>query len=200
MMAVASIVEGDGEVAALPVLLRRLAQWRGAAGYVDVLPPIRVYKDRFLKRPEEFSRHLKLAAAKCGDAGWVLILFDADDDCPAEKGAAVLRAAQTIIPYRRVAVVLANREYEAWFMAAATSLNGIRGFQCHEKDALINPEIPRNAKGWMQERMPAGAGYGETTDQPAFSARFDLDLAHQRSRSFRKLCAEWDKNTVAELM
>jgi len=199
MMAVASIVEGDGEVAALPVLLRRLGQWRGTRGHVDVLPPIRVYKDRFLNRPEEFSRHLKLAAAKCGDAGWILILFDADDDCPAQKGATVLVQAQAIIPHRRVAVVLANREYEAWFIAAAESLNGCRGFQSHANDAQVDPEMPRNAKGWVRERMPAGAGYGETTDQPAFSARFDLDLAHQRSRSFRKLCSEWDKNTFAEL-
>ena len=197
MTTVASIVEGDGEVAALPVLLRRLSQWRGAADYVDVLTPIRVYKDRFLNRPEEFSRHLKMAAAYCGDAGWILILFDADDDCPAQKGAAVLAQAQAIIPHRRVAVVLANREYEAWFIAGAESLNGCRGFQCHEEDALIDPEIPRNAKGWMRERMPAG--YGETTDQPAFSARFDLELAHQRSRSFRKLCSEWDKNAVNAL-
>ncbi len=197
MMAVASIVEGDGEVAALPVLLRRLGQWRGTVRHVDVLTPIRVYKDRFLNRPEEFSRHLKLAAAKCGDTGWILILFDADDDCPTQKGAEVLAQAQAIIPHRRVAVVLANREYEAWFIAAAESLNGCRGFQSHANDAQLDPEIPRNAKGWMRERMPAG--YGETTDQPAFTARFDLDLAHQRSRSFRKLCSEWDKKTVTEL-
>lgn len=197
MTAVASIVEGDGEVAALPILLRRLSQWRGAAEYVNVLPPIRVYKDRFLNRPEEFSRHLKLAAAKCGDAGWVLILFDADDDCPAQKGSAVLAQAQAIIPHRRVAVVLANREYEAWFIAAAESLNGCRDFKYRDTDASIDPEKPRNAKGWMRERMLAG--YGETTDQPAFTARFDLELAHQRSRSFRKLCSEWDKNVVIAL-
>lgn len=197
MTTVASIVEGNGEVAALPVLLRRLSQWRGAADYVDVLTPIRVYKDRFLNRPEEFSRHLKLAAAKCGDAGWILILFDADDDCPDQKGSVVLAQAQAIIPHRRVAVVLANREYEAWFIAAAESLNGFRGFKWQDKDVPIDPEKPRNAKGWMRERM--SAGYGETTDQPAFSALFDLKLAHQRSRSFRKLCSEWDKNAVSAL-
>jgi hypothetical protein len=197
MTTVASIVEGDGEVVALPVLLRRLAQWRGATGHVDVLPPIRVYKDRFLNRPEEFSRHLKLAAAKCGDAGWILILFDADDDCPAQKGSDVLARAQAIIPHRRVAVVLANREYEAWFIAAAESLNGCRGFQCGAKDATLDPEIGRNAKGWIRDHMPAG--YGETTDQAAFSARFDLALAHQRSRSFRKLCSEWDQHAGATL-
>ncbi len=194
MTAVASIVEGDGEVAALPILLRRLSQWRSAADYVSVLTPIRVYKDRFLNRPDEFSRHLKLAAAKCGEAGWILILFDADDDCPAQKGAAVLAQAQAVIPHRRIAVVLANREYEAWFIAAAESLNGCRDFKYRDTDASIDAEKPRNAKGWMRDRMPAG--YGETTDQPAFTARFDLDLAYQRSRSFRKLCSEWDKNVV----
>lgn len=192
MTTVASIVEGDGEVAALPILLRRLSQWRSATDYVDVLTPIRVYKDRFLNRPDEFSRHLKLAAAKCGEAGWILILFDADDDCPAQKGASVLAQARAVIPHRRIAVVLANREYEAWFIAAAESLNGYRDFKYRDTDASIEAEKPRNAKGWMRDRMPAG--YGETTDQPAFTARFDLESAYQRSRSFRKLCSEWDKN------
>lgn len=194
MTTVASIVEGDGEVAALPVLLRRLAGWRCPGHDVEVLTPIRVYKDRFLNRPEEFSRHLQLAAAKCGDAGWILVLFDADDDCPAHKGAAVLTQARSIIPHRRIAVVLANREYEAWFIAAAESLDGCRGFQSRDLDAGADPEAPRNAKGWMRERMPGG--YGETTDQPAFTRRFDLAKAHGRSRSFRKLCSEWDRNTL----
>lgn len=195
MTTVASIVEGDGEVAALPVLLRRLASWRSPANNVDVLTPIRVYKDRFLNRPEEFSRHLKLAAAKCGDAGWILILFDADDDCPATKGSDVLAQAQAVVPHRRVAVVLANREYEAWFIAAAESLNGYRGFRYHVQDASVDPEGPRNAKGWVRDHMPGS--YGETTDQPAFSQRFDMALAHERSRSFRKLCSEWDKNAMS---
>ena len=194
MTTVASIVEGDGEVSALPVLLRRLADWRGPADYVDVLTPIRVYKDRFLNRPEEFSRHLKLAAAKCGDTGWILILFDADDDCPATKGSDILARAQALIPHRRVAVVLANREYEAWFIAAAESLNGCRGFRSLAHDASVDAEGPRNAKGWVRDRMPGS--YGETTDQPAFSQKFDMALAHERSRSFRKLCCEWDKNAL----
>lgn len=197
MTKVASIVEGDGEVVALPVLLRRLADWRGPADYVDVLTPIRVYKDRFLNRPTEFSRHLQLAAAKCGDVGWILILFDADDDCPAEKGATVLAQAKAIIPHRRIAVVFANREYETWFIAAAESLNGCRGFQCDAQHVRADPEVPRNAKGWVRDHMPAG--YGETTDQPAFSQRFDMDLAHKRSRSFRKLCSDWDKNALNAL-
>lgn len=197
MTAVASIVEGDGEVAALPVLLRRLGEWRTPDVVAHVLPPIRVYKDRFLNRAEEFSRHLKLAAAKCGDSGWILILLDADDDCPAVKGAEILGRAKTVVPHRRVGVVLANREYEAWFIAAASSLHGSRNFCYSPADGQVSAETPRNAKGWLSTRM-GGHGYGEITDQPAFSARMDLQGAFERSRSFRKLCSEWSTNTVRE--
>ena len=189
MTAVATIVEGDGEVAALPVLLRRIGEWQTPGHFVQVLPPIRVHRDRFLNREEEFQRHLSLASAKCGVDGWVLVLLDADDDCPAEAGKHLLERARTCIPHRRISVVLANREYEAWFIAAAASLHGQRGFSFCPEDA-IDAERPRDAKGWIKTRMAAKA-YGETTDQPAFSALMDLRLAFQNSRSFRKLCKEW---------
>ncbi len=195
MTLVASIVEGDGEVGALPILLRRIAQWRTPDVFPQILPPIRVYKDRFLNRQEEFSRHLQLAGAKCRDEGWILILLDADDECPATKGAEILNRAKAIVAHRRVAVVLANREYEAWFIAASASLNGYRGFNHDMHDARVDAEAPRNAKGWISERM-GGGSYRETTDQPAFSAQIDLQLAFDRSRSFRKLCEEWNRNTV----
>ncbi len=195
MTIVASIVEGHGEVAALPVLLRRIAQWRTPEIYTEILYPIKVQKDRFLNRPEEFSRTLQLAAAKSGQNGWILALLDADDDCPARKGADILAQAAEVIPHRRIAVVLANREYEAWFIAAAPSLDNCRGFSLRPNDALEDAERPRDAKGWISERIRDGR-YHETTDQPAFSAVLDMQLAYRKSRSFRKLCSEWSKNTV----
>ena len=192
MVTVASIVEGDGEVAAFPVLLRRLAAWLSPGKSVNIPLPIRVRRDRFLNKDEEFRRHLLLAAAKCGDNGWILLLLDADDDCPAELAPQVLRRAHGIVPHRRVSVVLANREYEAWFLAAAESLHGKRGF-AFDRPRNFDPEIPRNAKGWLGERMEGGV-YRETTDQPAFSQLMDLRQAFDRSRSFRKLCQEWSKH------
>jgi len=188
---VATIVEGDGEVSALPVLLRRLAGWRTPEVPAEVFAPIRVRRDRFLNREEELRRHLLLAAEKCGEGGWILVLLDADDDCPAELGDRILRRARACVPHRRISVVLACREYEAWFIAAAESLQGQRGFVFDSADA-VDAEVPRDAKGWIKARM-AGGTYGETTDQPAFSARMDLQQAFDRSRSFRKLCSEWDR-------
>ncbi|WP_031431082.1 DUF4276 family protein [Methylomicrobium agile] len=195
MINVTAIVEGDGEVIALPVLLRRLNEWLTPEVYVDVGYPIRVRRDRFLNKDDEFRRHLTLAANKCGDEGWILILFDADDDCPAELSQEILCRAQSIVPHRKISVVLANREYEAWFIAAAESLQGNRGFNCDPAKA-IDPERPRDAKGWIEACM-ANRSYGETTDQPAFSAQIDLQLAFDRSRSFRKLCSEWNKRSQA---
>ena len=100
-----------------------------------------------------------------------------------------MERARGIVPHRAVSVVFANREYEAWFLAAAESLQGQRGFG-FEKTPAFEPERLRNAKGWLGERMTGGK-YRETTDQPAFSARMDLSQAFDLSRSFRKLCSDW---------
>lgn len=192
MTVIASIVEGDSEVAALPILLRRVGAWLSPEkDFIDIPTPIRVRRDRFLNREDEFRRMLLLAAAKCGESGWILVLLDADDDCPAKLGAKVLEHARSVAPHRRVSVVLANREYEAWFLAAAESLHGHRGF-AFDFPKNFDAELPRNAKGWFGERMASGT-YRETTDQAAFSALIDLPQANERSRSFRKLCSEWLK-------
>lgn len=194
MTVIVSIVEGDGEVAALPILLRRVGEWQTPEKGIHVLPPIRVRRDRFLNREDEFRRMLFLAAAKCGESGWILVLLDADDDCPAELGAQMLERARRIVPHRRVSVVLANREYEAWFLAAAESLHGCRGLT-FDFPPNFAAERPRDAKGWLGECMVTGT-YRETTDQPAFSALMDLQQAFKNSRSFRKLCSEWSKQMV----
>ena len=179
---------------AVPVLLRRLAQWRTPGSVSEVAPPIRVRKDRFLNREAEFQRYLKLAAAKCEGDGWILILLDADDECPAEIAPEILGRVNACIAHRPVSIVLAKREYEAWFIAAASSLDGRRAFS-RAATVAIDAETPRDAKGWIGARI-GGRAYSEITDQPAFSALMDLQQAFDGSRSFRKLCAEWDRRAA----
>ena len=152
---VVPIVEGHGEVAAVPVLLRKLAQWRTPGSVPEVSTPIRVHKDRFLNRDEEFQRYLQLAAAKCGDDGWILILLDADEDCPAELAPQIIARANACAAHRPVSIVLAKHEYEAWFIAAASSLDGKREFSL-SATVPSDAENPRDAKGWIggQNRWP----------------------------------------------
>lgn len=187
MLTITTIVEGDGEVSAVPVLLRRLAMWLTPQTQIKVTTPIRVRRDRFIRRDDDFQKYVQLAAAKAGKTGWTLILLGADDDCPVELAPQIAQRAQRIVGHERVAVVLPMREFEAWFVASAWSLDGKRGLKVDTVPK--NPEIARNAKGWLHARM--SNGYREVTDQPAFAAGFDLVQAREKSRSFKKLCDEW---------
>jgi len=149
-MKIACIVEGQGEVKALPVLLKRLHTWKTSdLSYPIIEEPIRVKRDQFINKHDEFRRYLQLAAAKCGNEGWILILLDADDDCPADLGAKILQRAKQCIPHRPISVVLANMEFEAWFIASAESLNGKHGFEFNPEE-VIEAERVRNAKGWIK--------------------------------------------------
>lgn len=188
MISVVSIVEGDGEVAALPVLLRRLGEWLTPGKTLNIGRPIRVRREQFLNRDDIFCKQLTVAASMCPDPGWILILLDADDDCPEDLAETIHERAAAVAPGRNISVVLANREYEAWFIAAAESLDGKRGFASPAR--VADAESVRGAKQWMSKQIRQGA-YHEVVDQPAFSAHMDLQQAHDNSRSFRKLCGDW---------
>ena len=182
-MNIQPIVEGHGDVAALPVLLRRLVEEAGT-WHVGVGAPIRRTRSRLVEEAG-VKQAVRLALVQ-PDCRAVLILFDGDDDCPADLGTTVQEwatAAANGIPCR---VVLAHREYESWFLAAIDSLRGCRGVLI-DAEPHPDPERPRDAKKQLEARMQPGASYLETTDQPAFSTMFSLPDAYRRSRSFRKL-------------
>lgn len=182
MTTIAIVVEGHGEVEAVPHLVHRIAADLGHA--VHIPRPIRVKRDRFLK-PGELERAVELAARQAGTDGSILILLDADDDCPAELAPQLLERAQQTRPDRRILTVLAKSEYESWFLAAAESIAGARGVA----DSVTSPpdvESIRDAKGWLSARMPPGRSYRPTLDQAALSARFDLNAA-RTAPSFDKL-------------
>lgn len=176
------IVEGHGEVAAAPLLVRRvLAEFAGVPN-VEIPTPIRIPRSSMVK-DEALSRAVDLIARKTAPNGSILVLLDADDDCPARLGPRLLATARKSRPDRRVAVVLANREYETWLMMGAESLRGRRGLPI-DLSPPPNPDDVRDAKGWFSRQM-AGK-YSETIDQAALTAKFDLHRA-RRHDSFDKL-------------
>lgn len=184
MRNIATIVEGHGEVEAVPILLRRIVERISPDAVPEFPRPIRVPRNRVV-RAGELERAIGLAAARAGADGCILLLLDADDDCPAELAPQLLERAVRARSDRDIRVVLAKTEYEAWFLAAAPSLAGRHGLD----EAVAPPDDPeaiRDAKGWLRARMPAGRSYRETIHQASFSAIFDLDLA-RAAPSFDKL-------------
>jgi hypothetical protein len=127
--------------------------------------------------------------ARVGSAGGVLVLLDADDDCPADLGPRLLARARHARPDKQVSVVLPKSEFETWFVAAAPSLSG----HCGLPDGLetpTNPEAIRDAKGWIGSRRKDGHGYTPTIDQPKLASVFDMAQARTGAPSFDKFCRE----------
>jgi nucleotide-binding universal stress UspA family protein len=183
---VGCIVEGHGEVQAVPALIRRVARTLGVP--VDIPHPIRIPGSK-LAQQGELERAVELASRTIGGRGAILVLLDSDDDCPAEVGPPLLARATSARRNVPVAVVLAKSEFEAWFLAAAESLRGRQGL-APDLQAPSHPEAIRGAKEWLRERMPAGRKYVETEDQAALTEHFDLDLARRRAASFDKCYRE----------
>ena len=182
---VLAIVEGHGEVSAVPELLRRIAGEVSPDLVVETPRPIRVPRNRIVKEGE-LERAVTLASHKAGIDGCVLVLLDADHDCPAELAPQLQARAVAACPGRHIRTVLAKTEYEAWFLAAAGSLAGRRGLD----ESLASPDSPeaiQDAKGWLSTRMPPGRRYRETLDQAALTATFDMAEARRLSPSFDKL-------------
>lgn len=179
---VAAVVEGHGEVDSARILLRRCAlQWNPAIGF-DAPRSVRIPRGTLLK-DGELERGVQLASYNA-EGGGVIVLIDADDDCPATLGPRLLARARRVNQHS--SVVLAKSEFEAWFLAAAGSLAGQRGL----RPDLIPPPAPediRDAKGWLTRSMRNPHGrYSETLDQPALTALFDLQAASDHCSSFNK--------------
>ena len=177
------IVEGHGDVEAVRIMIRHIVRSLNPELHIDIPRPIRVHRNKVVK-PGELERTVKLAASKVGRQGAIFILLDSDDDCPAKLGPELLQRALKVQSNLPIAVVLAKREFEAWFLAAAESLRGLRGLK-NEIQSPSNPEGIRDAKGWLSSQMEGNRTYDEVNDQPAFTARFDFEQARQAS-SFDK--------------
>jgi hypothetical protein len=172
---VAPIVEGHGEVEAVPLLLGRIFRESMPQASLAVSPPLRVKAGSFLNDSGYFAKYVELAARKAISraGGSVLILLDCEDDCPAELGPELARRAGAVRSDVPILVALAHREYETWFLAAAQSLRGLRGLPS-DLEPPTHPERIR-AKAWLSRQMVSS--YNEPNDQPTFTQRFSFEQA-----------------------
>ena len=184
---IASIVEGHGEVSALPKLLHRLAAEFPMVELRTPKPPWRRPRGS-LVAPNGIEREVE-SNSWVGPSGGILVILDADDDCPAQLAPELLSRAKAARPDLRVSVILAKREFEAWFLASAQSLAGRHGFQA-DMTAPDDPEGVRGAKEWLSRHRPKGHPYKETVDQAALASAFDIRQARKHSPSFDKFCRE----------
>jgi hypothetical protein len=185
------IVEGHGEIQAVPVLLRRIRQSLHPDMDLHILRPIRVPRHKIVK-PNELDRAIELAARQMKPPSAILILIDADDDPPCVLGPQLLQIARKKRSDVPIGVVLANREFESWFLAAIESLAGHRGLQPN-LPVINNVDLIRDAKGGLRNLMSGDGVYSPVIDQPALAAVFDMEMARRNSDSFDKCWREVER-------
>ena len=137
------IVEGHGEGQAAPTLIRKIA--RAVNFHGSIKCAVRRVPKSQLVQPEELERAVEALTRQIGRGRPLLVLLDADDDCP--KDLANNLKARCLISHADVtiSIVIAKKEYEAWFLAAARSLAGQRGL-AEQLDPPIDPESVQGAK------------------------------------------------------
>jgi|GEM_PF-535672 len=190
MPKIVPIVEGPGEVEAVPALLWKLlaemerydiqvGEAQNAHGCGNLIVPGGVEKfvgNAWTKR----------------DCGAVLILMDAEEQCAMQLAADFSRRILAMGVRFPVATVIAKCEYEAWFLASLETIAGVSfGNRQGLPAGLSYPgevEEKVGVKGWITRQLPEGRIYKETLDQVAMTRLISLESARQRSRSFRRLC------------
>ncbi len=195
LLKLATIVEGDGEVAAVPILLRRWNQEFAPDAVFHVLKPIRQPRDRLLQNKGDcLQKSINLAVGKLrqlsipGAKELILVLVDADKECAATAGPKLQSLARSLRSDMDIVCVLAVWEYETWFVSAAESLCQY----LHLDETTTLPEDPEGEhcrKGWIERRF-RGVKYVEPIDQPKLTSALDLTVCRRRSPSFDKLSRE----------
>ena len=143
----------------------------------------------------ELERYAEIVLQEGGAATRLLVLIDADNNCPAELGPQLVRRLAARFPRIHISVNVANWEFETWFIASFEAIARHSGI-----DASVqlpeDIESIADAKGWLEQNV-INRRYKETDDQPAFSSQIDVPLARQRSQSFDRFCREVERLLTA---
>lgn len=202
MYKIQPIVEGPGDVQAVPILLRRILGETLGVRQWQVLKPISTEGCGNMTKPGGIERFV-LRAQKEPGCSAVVIMIDGDaaeklpqgqrlpDDCPPAFACWLSRRIQAIAPDIPVVIVIARREYEAWFLASMETIAGRRNHGMPGLRDTVhcdgNPENYPDPKAWINDRLSRGYRYSETRDQENLTKLIDLEITRRRSRSFRRL-------------
>jgi Domain of unknown function (DUF4276) len=180
-MQILPIVEGEGDEAAVPALIRRITD---AQKRFDVTVSRAHRRGDLPKVLRRFDDYLQAALLEESAILWVL-----DYDC-AEchdhvKHTKELKArSRAIAGQRPVEFVFMVQEYETLFLADEETTRQVFSDIAPTLKFPANPELIRGAKEWLSEARPKGSNYKPMQHQARLSAQVDLERLRRRSPSF----------------
>ena len=190
MPKIVPIVEGEGEVEAVPRLLGKLLSENGRYD-LPIARPKNANGRSNLDKPGGLESFVELSWRE-RDCGATLVLVDADKDCPVTIASGYVRRIRAIGVRFSVVVVVAKCEYEAWFLASLETIAG-REWQTRvglpeELDYPGDVEAIVGVKGWLDRHLPPAHSYKPSQHQALLTTMLDAEMARRRSASFRRLC------------
>lgn len=190
MPKIVPIVEGEGEVEAVPKLLNKVLNELGRYEFT-VARPKNANGRGNLDKLGGLEKFIELSWYE-RDCGATLVLMDADKECAVTLARTYVKRIKAMSLKRPVFVVIAQCEYEAWFLASLATIAGkpwqnrvgLPPDTTYEGDS----EGIVGVKGWLDRKLPPGHSYKPAQDQAVLTAMLDLELTRKNSRSFRRLC------------
>ncbi len=207
------LVEGDGDVTAAPILVKKLLKGLDASQHLVVDDhALRIGGVHKLLRAEgkesRWLDYIQVAARKPGVTACLTIL-DGDDHsfmhdrspfCACRAAHMLAERAATVGAGNRfsLGIVIASQEFESWIIAG---LGALRGQTVGTRIAVPtdfelpkDPEkSPRDAKGWLNKVLK---GYSQSRDQDVLTSAIPIESFRSANlRSFRRL-----ENAVRQLV
>ncbi len=173
------VVEGRGEIQAVPLLLRRRLIERQI--YADLIgKPVPCNGRPNALKPKGIEGKVAVAAVRPG-CRCVLVLLDGEGDPVCELGPDVFHRSRNAAAGKEVVVCLADAKYEDWLVASAESL---------EVDGLTYTS-ERDAVGLLKEALHPSK-YVKPSWQPRLTNLLDFGLASRRNESLARLLSKFD--------
>ena len=183
-----AIVEGKGELTAVPNLLHRL--WQTNEKSPQLLTgkrPYKVHRDDFINNQGTRREYLNIVgyrARRC--CGGVLILLDAEEECCYDfvRGDKIKKIHADIgeiladIPHF---FALAEKGYESWLVAGLGGDDTEKGVS----EDWINAN---------KDKTGLDRKYNKVVDQRKLTSKMDIQRAREVNRSFNRFCErflEW---------
>ena len=179
------IVEGHGEISAVPILIRNIL---AAQGIHDVQPLPAWRHGEYPSVAKKFDNIFLAAIKENAPILWVMDFDSKEYACPIKEAQHLLSRAATLRPGWPIKIAFLVKEYETLFLIDEAATRKV--FPDIPAKTLFppNPEIIRGAKEWLSKARPSvGSAYKETVHQGKITAQLNLDLLRTRSPDFAHL-------------
>ena len=187
------IVEGKGDVVAVPLLLRKVLHEKlKNFSFQIISQPIRAGAIPALRAPGKLEYYLNLACMRKRrkECDCIIVILDCDDDCPRDVAKEFITRA---LPYAQgfscpIAFGFIKREFESLFLNSIDSIvkkmSPVRRMDLDKIKTSPDLEEVRDAKSLFYKSLQLD-NYKEAKEQAGFVDKLDLAVLHARSRSYR---------------